>query len=453
MRMGKVLGDDPFRDGDAPSQDEAASSQSKPKAKSVARKARAKRKSAPSAGAEPAPADPPGASPAAPSAHAPGSSPAAPSADAFDSGATPYAPQEDVSGENLEREAPPDTLPPEEAIDDSFYGAEAAPAPGDYGPGLDTRKELPYTRKSITEEVRELERRVRARLTPAFPIEHRRKVPLEFLWRRYRDLAMRDRSDVVDEFGRDPLYAARVDPLLDFLYTKYFRVTVTGMEHVPAHGRALIVANHSGTLPYDGAMLMYAIRKEGPQGRELRPLVEDFVFHFPYLGTFINRIGGVRACQENAERLLEQGQLVAVFPEGIKGIGKLYKERYRLQRFGRGGFIKLALRTGAPIIPTAIIGAEEIHPMVGRITWLAKSIGIPYLPITPTFPLLGPLGMVPLPTKWTIRFGAPLDYAERYGASAAEDRILVNKLSDTVRSTIQEMVDELLAQRKSILFG
>jgi 1-acyl-sn-glycerol-3-phosphate acyltransferase len=372
-------------------------------------------------------------------------------------GDNPFDTAEQPADASTSTEQPdaPDTIPPADAegLDDVFYGEEAAPAPGDYGPSLDKRKEIPYTRTSITEEVRELERRVKARLTPAFPIEQRRKVPLEFIWRRWRDLAMRDRSDVVDEFGRDPLYAARVDPLLEFLYERYFRVSASGMENVPDSGRALIVANHSGTLPYDGAMLMYASRKESPAHRDVRPLVEDFVFHFPYLGTFINRIGGVRACQENAERLLGQDQLVAVFPEGIKGIGKLYKERYRLQRFGRGGFIKLALRTRAPIIPAAIVGAEEIHPMLAKVTFLAKSIGLPYVPITPTFPFLGPLGVVPLPTKWFLRLGAPIDLASQYGPDAADDRILVNKLAENVRVEIQEMIDELLSQRKSILFG
>jgi len=301
----------------------------------------------------------------------------------------------------------PDSMPPEEALEDVFYGEETQPPPGEFGPGLDTRKELPYTRQSITDEVRELERRVRARLTPAFPIEKRRKLPLEPVWKRWRDIAMRDRSDAVDEFGRDPRFAARVDPLLEFLYTRYFRVEAHGLENIPAEGRAIIVANHSGTLPYDGAMIMYAVRRDSPDHRDVRPLVEDFVFHFPYLGTLMNRIGGVRACQENAERLLEKGQLVAVFPEGEKGVGKLYRERYRLQRFGRGGFIKLALRTGSPIIPAAVVGAEEIHPMMGKITFLARSLGVPYLPVTPTFPLLGPLGLVPLPTKWTLRLARP----------------------------------------------
>jgi 1-acyl-sn-glycerol-3-phosphate acyltransferase len=360
---------------------------------------------------------------------------------------------------------PPDSLPPDESYADVFYGEEAAPPPGDWGPGLDHRKELPYTRSVANEEVREIERRIKARLSPAFPIEHRRRQPLEFVWRRLRDLAMRDRSDVVDEFGRDPLYVARLRPLLDFLYETYFRVEVTGIEHIPERGRALIVANHSGTLPYDAALLMHAVRREHPHKREVRPLVEDFVFHFPYLGTLINRIGGVRACQENAERLLEQDALVAVFPEGEKGIGKLFRERYRLQRFGRGGFVKLALRTGAPIIPCAIVGAEEIHPLVAKVTWLARSFGAPYLPVTPTFPLLGPVGLLPLPTKWTIRFGPPLDYGRRYGqggASAApsglgptgeHDRILVNRLSESVRAIIQELVDDRLARRKSIFFG
>jgi len=155
----------------------------------------------------------------------------------------------------------------------------------------------------------------------------------------------------------------------------------------------------------------------------------------------------------DAERLLDQDQLVAVFPEGIKGIGKLYRERYQLQRFGRGGFVKLALKCDAPIIPTAIVGAEEIHPMLTKVTWLAKSMGIPYIPVTPTFPALGPFGLVPLPTKWFIAFGEPLYYNAEYGAEGANDRILVNKLAEQVRGKIQLMIDELLKERRSVLFG
>ncbi len=333
---------------------------------------------------------------------------------------------------------------------EEYLGGEAVVPPGDYGPPIPSR--LP-DHAQVSSEMRELERRVRAHMTPAFPVEPRRRLPLRFLWRRYRKLAMRDRSDFVNEFGRDPLQAARVAPLLEFLYRRYFRVEAIGLDNVPDHGRALLVANHSGTLPYDGAMVMHAVRSEHPSRRDVRPLVEDFVFHFPYLGTFINRIGGVRACQENATRLLERDQLVVVFPEGVKGVGKLYKERYKLQRFGRGGFVKLALRTRATIVPVAIVGAEETHPMLSKVTWLAKSLGIPYVPITPTFPLLGPLGLLPLPAKWTIHFGEPIDLPAEYGPEAADDRILVGRLSENVRSRIQTMIETILDERRSVLLG
>jgi 1-acyl-sn-glycerol-3-phosphate acyltransferase len=337
-----------------------------------------------------------------------------------------------------EPETPPAMPPPPTAAKEN------------YGPTID-RKPPPGHLDDAMRAVRELEESVRERFQSEKPA--RRRLPLEFLWKRYRDVAMRDRSDTVDEFGRDPNVAARFDPVLDFLYQRYFRIEAEGMGHIPESGRALIVANHSGTLPYDGAMIMYAVRKEHPTSRAVRPLVEDFVFHFPYLGTLMNRIGGVRACQENAERLLQEDQLVAVFPEGIKGVGKLFSQRYQLQRFGRGGFVKLALATDSPIIPTAVVGAEEIHPMLAKITWLAKSIGIPYVPITPTFPWLGPLGLVPLPTKWYLAFGEPLYWNAEYGVDAANDRILVNKLAEQVRQRIQEMIDQLVQKRRSVFFG
>jgi len=340
------------------------------------------------------------------------------------------------------------------SAEETYSHTESAPA-SEYGPSID-RPPASGHRHGIVDEVKQLEKSVRDRILPArrdAEPEERTRLPLEFVWQRWRKLAMRDRSDVVDEFGRDPNVAAKVDPLLEFLYKTYFRVETRGLGHIPDEGRALIVANHSGTLPYDGAMIMHAVKQEHREKRAVRPLVEDFVFHFPYLGTLMNRIGGVRACPENAERLLTQDQLVAVFPEGIKGIGKLFRERYQLQRFGRGGFVKLALKCDAPIIPTAVVGAEEIHPMVSKITWLAKSFGIPYVPVTPTFPFLGPVGLVPLPTKWFIAFGEPLYFNAEYGADGANDRILVNKLAEQVRVRIQEMIDGLLKTRKSILFG
>lgn len=291
--------------------------------------------------------------------------------------------------------------------------------------------------------MREMSRRMEIGRTPVYPLDTRRRIPLPFLWKRWREFAMSGRADVVDDFGRDPIATARWEWMLDFLYRRWFRVEATGIEHVPARGAALLVANHAGSLPYDSAMVMHAIRRDHSARRDVRPLVEDGVFHLPWLGPLMQRIGGVRACPENAERLIAKGEVVAVFPEGMKGMGKLWRDRYRLQRFGRGGFIKLALRTGAPIIPVAVVGSEEALPLLGRVTWFAKSVGVPYVPLTPTFPWLGPLGLVPLPSKWRIEFGAPLDVAASYGPEAANDRLLVGRLSEQVRATVQSMVDRL----------
>ncbi len=274
----------------------------------------------------------------------------------------------------------------------------------------------------------------------------------DFYLRKWGRMGMRNRSEEVDDFGFDPVYEQKVRPLFNFLYERYFRIECEGIEKVPAEGRCLLVANHSGTLPYDGAMIKTAVKREHPQARDVRWLAEDFIFHFPFLGAFSNRVGAVRACQENAERLLRQEALVAVFPEGVKGIGKLYKERYRLQRFGRGGFIKLCLRTGTPIVPVAVMGAEETNPMLARLEVFSKALGLPYIPITATFPLLGPLGLAPAPTKWRIVFGDPMSF-EGYGPEAADDEILVGRLAERVRGAIQGMLDHVVGERRSVWFG
>jgi 1-acyl-sn-glycerol-3-phosphate acyltransferase len=274
----------------------------------------------------------------------------------------------------------------------------------------------------------------------------------DFYLRKWGRLGMRSRAEEIDEFGYDPVYEQKVLPFFDFLYEKYFRVEIQGAERIPSEGRCLLVANHSGTLPLDGMMLRQAIRREHPRRRELRWLAEDAIFHFPFLGSMYSRLGAVRACQENAERLLDHGALVAVFPEGMKGIGKLFKQRYKLQRFGRGGFVKLCLRTRTPVVPIAVIGGEETNPMLTRIEYLTKAIGVPYVPVTPTFPLLGPLGLVPAPTKWRIVVGQPLE-VDGYGAESSEDEILVGRLTEQVRSAIQGMLDRALAERRSVWFG
>jgi 1-acyl-sn-glycerol-3-phosphate acyltransferase len=274
----------------------------------------------------------------------------------------------------------------------------------------------------------------------------------DFYLRKWGRRGMANRAEDVDEFGYDPLYEQRVLPLFDFLYEKYFRVEVHGLDNVPDEGRCLLVANHSGTIPLDGIMLRLAVRREHPRHRDVRWLAEDVIFHFPFLGSFTNRLGAVRACQENAERLLEHEALVAVYPEGMKGIGKLFKDRYKLQRFGRGGFVKLCLRTRTPVVPVAIVGGEETNPMLARVERLTKALGIPYIPVTPTFPALGPAGLLPAPTKWKIFIGPQVDL-EGYGAESAEDEILVGRLTERVRSTIQETLNRVVGARRSVWFG
>jgi 1-acyl-sn-glycerol-3-phosphate acyltransferase len=259
-------------------------------------------------------------------------------------------------------------------------------------------------------------------------------------------------AEETDEFGADRRFAEALEPVLEFLYAMWWRVEAGGTEHIPGEGPGLIVANHSGVLPYDGLMVQLAVRHEHPAKRLCRMLALDMFALLPVLAPILSKSGSVRANPENAERLLGQGELLGVFPEGVRGVGKYYRDRYRLARFGRGGFIRIALRSGAPIIPCAVVGAEEIHPVVAKADWLGKPLGFPYFPITPTFPLLGPLGFVPLPTKWSIDFGDPLDLAG-YGPEAADDPILVNRLSEQVRSTIQRMIDGRLARRRSVWFG
>jgi 1-acyl-sn-glycerol-3-phosphate acyltransferase len=263
---------------------------------------------------------------------------------------------------------------------------------------------------------------------------------------------LRSRSEEVDDFGLDPAYESRFRPIAEFLYRRYFRVRTVGIANLPAHGRCIIVANHSGTLPLDGLMLRTALRLEHKTARDLRWLAEDFLFYLPFAGVFMNRVGAVRACQENAERLLGKESLLAVFPEGVQGIRKLWSERYRLQRFGRGGYIRLALRMRAPIVPCAIVGAEETNPLLYRLESFANLVGLPYIPVTPTFPLLGPLGLMPAPSRWTITFGEPVSL-DSAGPEAAEDHVLVGRLSERVRSSIQTMLDSGVRERKSVWFG
>jgi 1-acyl-sn-glycerol-3-phosphate acyltransferase len=251
-----------------------------------------------------------------------------------------------------------------------------------------------------------------------------------------------------DEWGFDEDFADLVEPFFGFLYDRWWRVRVEGAHRVPAHGRALLASNHAGILPWDATMISVALLREHPLPRHPRFLVLNWAFDLPWISAFIRRVGGVVASPYNALRLLEQDQLVAVFPEGVKGTGKPFGERYRLQRFGRGGFVEIALRASAPIVPVAVVGSEEIYPKVADVPALARVIGAPFFPVTPTFPWLGPLGVVPLPSKWRIEFCDPIDTAH-YGPDAASDRGLVLELTEQVRETVQQAVYANLVRRGS----
>ena len=263
-------------------------------------------------------------------------------------------------------------------------------------------------------------------------------------------VAQRLRGDYrEDEWGFDEEFAEMVYPAFEFLYDVWWRVETEGVRHVPAHGRALLVANHAGSLfPFDASMILGAIMKQHPLPRWARFMVLDWAFVLPFLSTFMRRVGGVPASPHNAARLLEQDELVMVFPEGVKGTGKPFSERYQLQRFGRGGFVEVALRTGAPIVPVAVVGSEEIYPKLGDAKPLARAIGAPFVPVTPNLPLARPAGPDPAAVEVAdrvLRANRPLGH----GPDAAEDRRLLFDVSEQVRETIQDAVYQNLVKRGS----
>jgi 1-acyl-sn-glycerol-3-phosphate acyltransferase len=283
-------------------------------------------------------------------------------------------------------------------------------------------------------------------LGPLEPVLAWAEEALEFLGRRVLG------EYEVDEFGHDPDLVEHVlAPLLRPLYRHWWRVETRGLEHVPSTGPALVVGNHAGTLPFDALMVALALLDEHPAHRSLRMLAADLAFDLPVVAHLARKSGNTLACAEDATRLLEAGELVGVWPEGYKGLGKPYRERYQLQRFGRGGFVEIALRTGAPIVPVAVVGSEEIYPMLANLRRLARLLGFPYFPVTPTFPALGPLGAIPLPSKWVIEFCPPIDTAS-LGPEAAMDPMALFDLTDQVRDTIQQTVHRNLLARRSV-FG
>ncbi|MBO0855461.1 MAG: acyltransferase family protein [Nocardia sp.] len=257
----------------------------------------------------------------------------------------------------------------------------------------------------------------------------------------------------VDEFGLDAhLVESVILPTLRPLSQLWFRVEVNGIENIPASGGALVVSNHAGVVALDGLMLQLAVHDHHPANRMLRLLAADLVFETPVVGGLARKAGHTLACPADAERLLRSGQVAGVFPEGFKGVGKPYAARYKLQRFGRGGFVSAAVKTGVPIIPCSIVGSEEIYPKLADIAPLARLLGLPYFPVTPTFPHLGPLGLLPLPSKWTIEFGEPISTGE-YSAEAADDPMTMFDVTDQVRETIQQTLYKLLNKRRNPFTG
>jgi 1-acyl-sn-glycerol-3-phosphate acyltransferase len=305
---------------------------------------------------------------------------------------------------------------------------------GDTGGERDAlSRALDGLRRELRERVDAAESAVSERVGSTDPFE---------LFERLRRVAgtfgMEERSGEVDEFGLDEVACARARTLLGWLTERWWRVEAQGLDEVPRDRPVLFVANHSGLLPYDGLVLTHVLERE--TGRRPRFLVADWLVTLPFAQPWLARVGGVRACRENAHRLLRRGHSVIAFPEGIKGAAKVFADRYRLQRFGRGGVIRVALEAGVPVVPVAVVGAEEAHPILFKLHTLARTAGLPFVPVTPTFPWLGPAGLVPLPSKWRLRFGAPLA-TDRLGPEAAADEVLVSRMTEELRGQIQSMVD------------
>ncbi len=255
-----------------------------------------------------------------------------------------------------------------------------------------------------------------------------------------------------DEWGLDREFLNAVLPFFDFMYKRYWRVEMSGLENIPDSGRALLVVNHSGQLPWDGSMVGTGILRNHPAQRLVRTLYATWFPTLPIISDIFVKCGQVLATEDNGLRLLEQDELVAVYPEGYKGVGKLFKDRYRLARFGRGGFVRMALKTSAPMLPVAVVGAEETYISLGKSSLMAKLTGFPFFPISPTWPWLGLLGFIPIPTKWYIDIGEPIP-TDGDGPAAAADLVRVSQLTDQVRNVVQEMIYKRLAQRRSVLFG
>jgi 1-acyl-sn-glycerol-3-phosphate acyltransferase len=257
----------------------------------------------------------------------------------------------------------------------------------------------------------------------------------------------------LNDWGRSERIEGLMDKtVVEFLYRYWFRAEVEGIENVPTTGGALLVSNHAGALPPDAAMIAKAVKEEHAHPRPVNITVEHFFKGYPGFSMLVSKIGCVPAHPANVHRLLyDEEQLVLVFPEGRKATEKLYKDRYRLRRFGRGGFVEAAMRAQAPIVPVCVVGAEESAPVFAQVGLMQRLTGLLYFPITPTFPHFGLLGMMGyLPAKFRLRFLEPIHFEEE---GMHEDKALVQTVAHEVRARIQENLFDMLAKRKSVWFG
>lgn len=277
-----------------------------------------------------------------------------------------------------------------------------------------------------------------------------RVLPSEDL-QRARAFPFQDLGYGYDAFGMERESALLAYAALRLMHRYWFRVESRGIANVPLEGAALLVPNHAGVIPLDGAMLATDVFRNLPTPRVVRTVVDFFAADMPLVNTFLVRAGQFFGHRKNVEDLVRRGELVCIFPEGAKGTGKNFREAYRLRRFNVG-FIEVALRHRIPIVPVSIIGSEEQAPLLYDLAPLARLLGLPYFPVTPTFPHLGPLGLVPLPAKYHVAYDAPLRFHEQYPPAAADDPEVVRMLADKVQVRVQELVDDARSQRESV-FG
>ncbi len=320
--------------------------------------------------------------------------------------------------------------------DEENWGADASLPPGSYGPSIRSAIPDPSLQRRA---LREIERRFRAVQSPAFPLEIKRQLPGAVLLDGYRGLALRSRSLKVDAYGLDPDYCKRMQSRLDFLYKRWLKVDLQGLNNLPTDRNAILVCNHTSAFAYDALMLMHGVKTEHPDAPLLRPLLENRISQLPFVGVHLRRLGAVRACQENAERLLGEGAQIAVFPEGGHAVRRHKDSPADLQRFGRGGFIRLALKTGAPIVPVAIVahGSGGLGRLGSRLPGALQGLS----------KMASRLAILPAPGRWTIAIGEPIDLKAEVGQEHGHCRATVARETAAVRTQILVTIESLLASQ------